>query len=44
MLIASNSQLFAGDHDFTKFNIIPSVVLDTDIPEKSVDHGTRGKS
>lgn len=34
VLVASNSQLLAGDHNFTKFSIILSVVLDTDIPEE----------
>ena len=34
VLVASNNQLLAGDHDFTKFSIIPSVVLNTDIPEE----------
>ena len=32
VLVMSQSRLFAGDHDFTKFSITPSVVLLTDIP------------
>lgn len=34
-VIVSNTETFAvGDHDFTRFSIIPSVVLQVDIPEK----------
>ena len=34
VLVPSGSQLLAGDHDFTKFSVIPSVVLLTEIPEE----------
>ena len=34
IIVASSSQLLAGDHDFTKFGIIPSVVLLCEIPEE----------
>ena len=30
----SGSQLLAGDHDFTKYSIVPSVVLLCDIPDE----------
>ena len=32
VLVLSQSRFLAGDHDFTKFSITPSVVLLTDIP------------
>ena len=33
VLTASGVQLEVGDHDFTKFSIIPSVFLKLDIPD-----------
>ena len=34
VIVGVGSQLLAADHDFTKFSIIPSVVLQTEIPEE----------
>ena len=34
VIIPTGAQLLAGDHDFTKYSIIPSVVLLTEIPEE----------
>ena len=34
VIVPSGSQLLAGDHDFTKYSLIPSVVLLCDIPEE----------
>ena len=34
VIIPSGSQLLAGDHDFTKYSIISSVVLLIEIPEE----------
>ena len=43
-VIVSQSQIFAvGDHDFTKFSLIPSVALQIDIPEKFEGSWYRGK-
>ena len=33
-VLLAHSQLLAGDHDFTKFSVVPSVVLLTEIPEE----------
>ena len=33
VIVSSNEVFVVGDHDFTKFRIIPSVVLLVDIPE-----------
>ena len=32
-----------GDHDYLKFSVIPSVILDIDIPEDVTDLRYRGK-
>ena len=34
VIVPVGSQLLAADHDFTKFSIVPSVILCPDIPEK----------
>ena len=34
VIVPCGSQLLAGDHDFTKFSVVPSVVLLTEIPEE----------
>ena len=34
VIVASSSQLLAGDHDFTKLSIIPRVVFLCEIPEE----------
>ena len=34
VIVPVGSQLLSSDHDFTKFNIIPSVVLQIEIPEE----------
>ena len=34
VVVPVGSQLLAADHDFTKFSIIPSVILQTEIPEE----------
>ena len=34
VIVPVGSQLLAADHDFTKFSIVPSVILCTDIPEE----------
>ena len=34
VILPSGSQLQAGDYDFTKYSLIPSVVLLCDIPEE----------
>ena len=39
VLVGSQSLLLAADHDFTKFSIVPSVVLSQRFLWKSVDHG-----
>ena len=33
VLTAAGSQFHVGDHDFTTFSVIPSVILHVDIPE-----------
>ena len=34
VVVPVGSRLLAADHDFTKFSIIPSVILQTEIPEE----------
>ena len=33
MIVSANEIIAAGDHDFTKFSLVPSVILNVDIPE-----------
>lgn len=33
MIVAQSETFAVGDHDFTRFSLIPSVVLEVDIPE-----------
>ena len=41
--VCLDEYLTVGDHDFTKFYLIPSVVFITDIPEKISDSWYSGK-
>ena len=33
VIVSANKIIAAGDHDFTKFSLVPSVILNVDIPE-----------
>lgn len=43
VMVRSGTTFEVGDHDFTKFSIIPSVVLLIDIPERIDDAWYRGQ-
>ena len=43
VLVANGTKFQVGDHDFTKFPIIPSVILKVDIPEAVEGSWYRGK-
>ncbi len=43
VIVSSGTTFEVGDHDFTKFSIIPSVVLLIDIPERIEDSWYRGQ-
>ena len=34
VIVSSSETFVVGDHDFTKFSVIPSVILDVEIPEQ----------
>ena len=42
-MIATNESYQVGDHDFMKINVIPTVILLNNIPEKVEDSWFRGK-
>ena len=43
VIVASDTSFEVGDHDFTKFSLIPSVVLQVDIPEDVSEFWYRGQ-
>ena len=43
VLVATNESYQVGDHDFTKINVIPIVILLNNMPEKIEDFWFRGK-
>jgi len=44
VMVRAGTTFEVGDHDFTKFSIIPSVVLLTDIPERIDDSWYQGQA
>lgn len=43
VIVARGTSFQVGDHDFTKFSVVPSVVLNVDIPDSVAQSWYRGK-